>query len=68
MIYDSKVDHVLWKLILLWIEMADQVQDIGEFDTERGSVPDHKRWADAGRESSAELGLIRDDVDGTGVW
>lgn len=41
-----------------------QVHDAGELDTEGGGVPDHKRRADARRESKIELGFLRHNMDG----
>lgn len=45
-----------------------QVHDAGELDTEGGGVPDHKRRADARRESKIELGFLRHNVDGAWMW
>lgn len=41
-----------------------QVQDGGAIGSEGSGVPNHKRRANARRESEAEPGVVRDDVDG----
>lgn len=57
----------LWEEDWWWRFWSVKVSATDERDAQRRSIPDHQRWAHAGRQPALEFGVIRDNMDGARV-